>query len=81
MNILLVDDEADVRKSISRFLEKLGHVVTCASDGMEALREFHLREINLVITDIRMPEIVQPDTECIETVDVHLAYFCKDSEI
>ena len=57
MNILLVDDEADVRKSISRFLEKLGHVVTCASDGMEALREFHLREINLVITDIRMPEI------------------------
>ena len=57
MNILLVDDEADVRKSISRFLEKLGHVVTCAADGMEALREFHLREINLVITDIRMPEI------------------------
>jgi len=57
LNILLIDDEADVRKSLSRFLEKLGHSVTCASDGMDALREFHLREINLVITDIRMPEI------------------------
>ncbi len=57
MNILLVDDEADVRKSLSRFLEKLGHAVTCAADGMEALREFHSREISLVITDIRMPEI------------------------
>jgi DNA-binding NtrC family response regulator len=57
LNILLIDDEADVRKSLSRFLEKLGHAVTCAADGMEALREFHSREINLVITDIRMPEI------------------------
>ncbi len=57
MNILLIDDEADVRKSLARFLQKLGHTVVCAADGMEALREFHLREINLVITDIRMPEI------------------------
>ena len=57
MNILLIDDEADVRKSLSRFLQKLGHTLTCAADGMEALREFHSREINLVITDIRMPEI------------------------
>jgi two-component system response regulator AtoC len=57
LNILLIDDEADVRKSLSRFLQKLSHTVTCAADGMEALREFHSREINLVITDIRMPEI------------------------
>ncbi|MCE5264028.1 MAG: sigma-54 dependent transcriptional regulator [Deltaproteobacteria bacterium] len=57
MNILLIDDEADVRKSLSRFLEKLGHTVFCAADGMEGLREFHSHEINLVVTDIRMPEI------------------------
>ena len=57
MNILLIDDEADVRKSLSRFLEKLGHTVVAAADGMEGLREFHSHEINLVITDIRMPEI------------------------
>jgi two-component system response regulator AtoC len=57
LNILLIDDEADVRKSLSRFLQKLGHTVICASDGMEALREFHSNGIDLVITDIRMPEI------------------------
>jgi DNA-binding NtrC family response regulator len=57
MNILLIDDEADVRKSLSRFLQKLGHKVVCAADGMEGLREFHTHEIDLVITDIRMPEI------------------------
>jgi two-component system, NtrC family, response regulator AtoC len=57
LNILLIDDETDVRKSLSRFLQKLGHTVVCAADGMEGLREFHSHEINLVITDIRMPEI------------------------
>jgi two-component system, NtrC family, response regulator AtoC len=57
VNILLIDDEADVRRSLSHFLQKLGHAVTCAADGMEALREFHSQEFNLVITDIRMPEI------------------------
>lgn len=57
MNILLVDDEKDVRKSLSRFLQKLGHSVVCAADGMEGLREYHAQDIHLVITDIRMPEI------------------------
>jgi DNA-binding NtrC family response regulator len=53
----LVDDEEDVRKSLSRFLQKLGHSVVCAADGMEGLREYHTQDIHLVITDIRMPEI------------------------
>ena len=57
MNILLIDDEADVRQSLSRFLKKLGHTVVCAANGMEGLREFHTQTFNLVITDIRMPEI------------------------
>lgn len=55
MNILLVDDEPDVRKSLSKFLEKLGHIVYCAGDGMAGLKTFHEKKINLLITDIRMP--------------------------
>jgi two-component system response regulator AtoC len=55
LKILLVDDEPDVRKSLSNFLVKLGHTVVCAADGMEGLREFHYGAFNLVITDIRMP--------------------------
>ena len=57
MNILLVDDEPDVRRSLSNFLVKLGHTVTCAKDGIEGLREFHSNSFDLVITDIRMPSM------------------------
>ena len=55
MNILIVDDEPDVRKSLSNFLNKLGHHVYCAEDGMAGLREFHLQDLQMVITDLRMP--------------------------
>lgn len=55
MNLLLVDDEPDVRKSLSQFLEKLGHRVAAAGSGLEGLRDFHSFEFDLVITDIRMP--------------------------
>jgi two-component system response regulator AtoC len=52
---LLIDDEQDVRVSLSNFLRKLGHEVVCAEDGMAGLREFHSAGFDLVITDIRMP--------------------------
>jgi two-component system response regulator AtoC len=55
LNILLVDDEPDVRKSLSNFLTKLGHTVICATNGIEGLKTFHSQSFNLVITDIRMP--------------------------
>jgi DNA-binding NtrC family response regulator len=57
LDILIIDDEPDVRRSLSNFLKKLGHATVCASDGLEGLKEFHIRSFNLVITDIRMPGI------------------------
>ena len=55
MNILLVDDEKDVRVSLANFLKKLGHQVVCTKDGMDGLKSFHTETFDLVITDIRMP--------------------------
>jgi two-component system response regulator AtoC len=55
LNILIIDDEPDVRLSLANFLGKLGHSVICAEDGVSGLREFHTRDLDLVITDIRMP--------------------------
>lgn len=55
LDILLIDDEPDVRKSLSNFLTKLGHTIVCAANGMEGLREIHSQDFKLVITDIRMP--------------------------
>ncbi len=57
MNILLVDDESDVRKSLSGFLNKLGHRVVGADDGMDGLQKFHTGAFDLVITDVRMPRM------------------------
>ncbi len=55
VDILLIDDEPDVRKSLSNFLTKLGHTIACASDGLEGLKKFHSQKFGLIITDIRMP--------------------------
>ncbi len=57
MNILLIEDEPDVRKSVSNFLTKLGHDVVDAIDGMDGLQKFHTQNFDLVITDVRMPKM------------------------
>jgi two-component system response regulator AtoC len=57
MNILVIDDEPDICKSLSEFLRRLGHGVRSASNGAEGLKVFHSEEIDLIITDIRMPVI------------------------
>jgi DNA-binding NtrC family response regulator len=55
MNILLADDEQDIRISLSNFLKKLGHETTAVGDGADALREFHGKQFDVMITDLRMP--------------------------
>ncbi len=75
-NILLVDDEEDIREVLSMTLTDIGYQVFDAQNGKEALRIF--KEINppIVLTDIKMPgidgiELLQkikrenPDTEVI----------------
>ena len=57
MKILLIDDEQDIRKSLSKFLGKLGHHVTCAGDAEKGLALFHSRTVDVVITDIRMQKM------------------------
>lgn len=57
MNILLVDDEADIRSSLSNFIGKLGHAVVTAVDGSEGLSKYLQHPFEMVITDIRMPGV------------------------
>lgn len=58
-NILLVDDEKVVMKSLSKMLERLGYNVITAEDGEEGLSIFKEKweEIDLVILDMIMPKI------------------------
>jgi twitching motility two-component system response regulator PilG len=55
--ILVVDDSATVRKLISAKLEKSGHNVTCAADGVEGLERLSDGMPDLVLLDISMPRM------------------------
>jgi CheY-like chemotaxis protein len=52
--ILVVDDEPIVSKSIKMLLEHEGHTVFTADNGDEALRIFGTHHFDVVITDYRM---------------------------
>jgi len=55
--ILIIDDEELVIKSVERLLIKQGYKVFGCRSGKEALRIIEEENINLVVCDIRMPEI------------------------
>lgn len=56
-SILVVDDSPTVRKLISGKLEKCGHDVICASDGVEAMERLDHFVPDLVLLDINMPRM------------------------
>lgn len=55
MRVLLVDDEAGVRRSISRLLRRSGFAVTEASGGEAALELLRQGRYDVVLSDLRMP--------------------------
>ena len=55
--ILVVDDEAGIRKVARDALERAGHEVETAVDGEEALGLLEEKEYALVITDLSMPRV------------------------
>ena len=57
MNILIVDDDRICRMALERSLKRLGHTVTLAADGLEALTLFDKGSVPVVISDMLMPEI------------------------
>jgi pilus assembly protein CpaE len=56
-DIVLVDDDRVIQKMVGGFLERRGYQVRKASDGIEALQYVRDRIPDLVITDVRMPEL------------------------
>lgn len=55
--VLVVDDENSVQQALRDILEDCGYRVECASDGKEGLEKINLLNPDVVIMDIRMPEI------------------------
>jgi CheY-like chemotaxis protein len=53
--ILVVDDEAAIRRAIERILTSAGHEVVTADEGALALRKFEEGEFDAILTDLFMP--------------------------
>lgn len=64
--ILLVDDDIDLRGILHRFLERSGFSVATAGNGREALERLEIQRVDLLLTDLMMPEI--SGIELIQTV-------------
>jgi CheY-like chemotaxis protein len=54
--ILLVEDDAQLRSMLRMVLEDAAHQVEEASNGKEAIRCYQSRPVDLLVTDIIMPE-------------------------
>ncbi|MCK9244471.1 MAG: PAS domain S-box protein, partial [Candidatus Marinimicrobia bacterium] len=57
MTILIVDDMLDGRTMLATFLEKNGYQVLGTANGKEALEVLEKQSVDLIITDILMPEM------------------------
>ena len=55
--ILIIDDEAAQREAVGGYLRKRGFAVLQAANGREGLALLQDRVIDLIITDLRMPEL------------------------
>ncbi|AWG43113.1 transcriptional regulator [Candidatus Borreliella tachyglossi] len=55
--VLVADDEKNIREGIATYLEEEGYFVFTASDGEEALETIENEKIDIIISDLRMPQI------------------------
>jgi CheY-like chemotaxis protein len=54
--ILVVDDNDEVRRIVGKTLEKAGYEVLTAENGLAAMKVYREQPVDLVITDLIMPE-------------------------
>lgn len=54
--ILVIDDNAVVRNTITRILQTAGYEVVIANDGLRGVEAFRKEQPDLVISDVIMPE-------------------------
>ena len=56
-NVLIVDDESDVRELLSKFLARRGYDVDTVSDGAAAIEAIRDGSPDIVLLDIRLPKL------------------------
>lgn len=56
-HILVVDDEANVRRIVQVILQRAGYQVSMAADGIEGLEKLREDRPDLVLLDVMMPHL------------------------
>lgn len=87
--ILVAEDSASVRKFITLALKIKGYRVIAAEDGMDALEKLPAEKIDLLITDLNMPNIdglklirtIREDPEYKDLPVIILSSLSKDEDI
>ena len=57
LSILVIDDEPSVRETLADMLGSMGHGVSSAGSGYDALQKLSAADFDLVFTDLAMPEM------------------------
>ena len=57
MNVVVIDDEVGVRRTVSMILEDEGYDVSTASNGREGLKQALDQRADVVLCDVKMPEM------------------------
>ena len=57
MKLLIIEDEAVLRKALAKGFHKMGYTVDTADDGEQALDMYFGNQYNLIILDLNLPKI------------------------
>jgi len=55
--ILIVDDDQNIRTTLAAYIRGLGHTVETAGSGRDSLAVLERREVDVVLSDVRMAEV------------------------
>lgn len=56
ISVVVADDVAEIQQLLQHWLQELGYLVTCVSTGQEAVRVVRTVHVDMVITDVLMPD-------------------------
>jgi signal transduction histidine kinase len=58
--VLIIDDELSMQRALKRLLQRRGHAVVTATNGVEGLEALEERSYDVILCDMRMPDLDGP---------------------